>query len=101
MQTCSNALAPRSHCLFALILGNRVYRYNLYLFFSDALENNFGVSILRNGNDGFDLSELFLQNEIDNIGNFRKFSMAPSKINYDDDTDLLTNNNKTLGFELK
>lgn len=29
--------------------------------FRDAFENNFGVGILRNGNEGFDLSEKLLE----------------------------------------
>lgn len=55
------------------------------------------MAILRNSNDGFDLSELFLQNEINDIGTFRKVSMISPKSNFDTDLSL-TKNDSILGF---
>lgn len=39
---------------------------------SDAFENNYGVLILRNGTDGFDLSEEFIRLDVKDVNALRK-----------------------------
>lgn len=44
------------------------------------LQNNFGIAILRNGSDGFDLSEMLLLNDIQNINMFRNVISSTARL---------------------
>lgn len=46
----------------------------------DAFENNYGVLILRNGNDGFDLSEKLLYYNINDVNKIRFSTTKTTKI---------------------